>query len=33
MEETFTDKAEYGRRPKDFTFWGMPSWVREMYQP
>lgn len=28
----YTEKAEYGARPKDFTFRGMPSWVREMYR-
>ena len=28
----YTEKAEYGSRPKDFTFRGMPSWVREMYR-
>lgn len=32
MEETYTDKREYGLRPKDYTFTGMPSWVREMYR-
>lgn len=32
MEEIFTDKAQYGHRLKDFTFRGMPTWVREMYR-
>jgi hypothetical protein len=32
QEETLTDKYPNRFKPKDFTFRGMPPWVREMYR-
>ena len=32
LEKRYTDKAEFGQRPKDFTFQGMAPWVREMFR-